>query len=152
MFTQIKRSNMLPQQFDNAFEGIFQDFFNSVKHVDTAEVLKNSHYPKLDIADEDDALLIYATVPGLDREDIDVDFDGETECLTISTKKSTERSDKNYTFKEIKMSSSSRVVNNIRSNIFDVKNISAELEKGILEIKIPRIETKQEAAEKRTST
>lgn len=141
--------NPLFEEFENVFEDVFHGFFNDVQKQDVASVIKSSHYPKLDIADENDALFIYATVPGLERSDIDIDYDESAASITIAIKKSSKRSNKNYTHKEIKMSASYRVINNIRKDIFNVGEISAVLENGILELKLPRVETKEAAEERR---
>ena len=70
-----RRSN-----FDLMFESFWRDtenlFYNETT-VFKPEDKKNS-YPKVDIKETDKAFIVEATVPGLSKEDIKVEFDEET--------------------------------------------------------------------------
>lgn len=90
-----------------------------------------------DILDKGDKYVLQAELPGFDKEDINIDIDGD--FLTISAEHNEEKEesdkDKNYVRRERKYGSFSR-----RFDISNIKHdeISAEYKNGILELDLPK--------------
>ncbi len=97
----------------------------------------------LDVAEDDDAVVIKADVPGLDAKDIDISVTGQT--LTIKGEKAseTETSDegKSYHRSERRYGAFSRTVT-LPGNV-DAENIQAECKKGVLKITLPKLESEK---------
>ena len=88
-------------------------------------------YPKVDVIDNDDSIVIEAEIPGLSKNDVSVDL--EKNILTISGAKR-EKRDVNvrYIKRELKRSSFKRSF--ILNEALDTKKIDAEFTDGVLTI------------------
>jgi len=130
----------------NAFEPwdvLFRDFFNRDSFFLPAESAK-TYYPT-DMYEDDNNLNIDIAVAGLDNEDIKIEE--EDGVLKVSYNKQEESKDENCwadTGKRYIQKSIARRSFNLGWRIsdkkFDLKNINAEIDKGILKITIPKIE------------
>jgi HSP20 family protein len=104
----------------------------------------NSSYPRVNVADLKNEVLIEAEIAGLSKDDVSVEYaDG---MLTISGDKKTELDDADirYVYKELKRSSFKRSFR-VDEVTLDVENITAKFDNGILNVIIPKkevIETK----------
>jgi HSP20 family protein len=120
-------------RLDSAFRGLV-DFDIDNRFTNT---LKKSGYPKVNIVENTDNTIIEATVPGLTKNDVVVDW--KNNILTLSYKKceKTESKDKNYIVREIHQSNFSRsfTVNKLD---YKVDEVTAKVENGMLTIIIPR--------------
>lgn len=92
---------------------------------------------KTDIQDKGDSYLLEADLPGVKKEDIAVDIDGD--CLTISAQRDSQREEKNdqeqYVRRERSYGSYSRS--------FDISNVTSEeisgsYENGVLKLVLPK--------------
>lgn len=93
--------------------------------------------PAMDIAEENDRLLIRVEVPGVEEKDLKVNF--EDGLLMISGEREFERKDdRNYHRIERSYGSFSRSFTLPRN--VDSNKISATYKNGILEIEIPKLE------------
>ncbi len=92
---------------------------------------------KTDIIEEDDRFIIEAELPGMDKDDINLEL--EENILTISARHSQEqeRRDANYLRRERRTGAYQRSfqLDNVRE-----EEISAEFENGILKIDLPKEE------------
>jgi HSP20 family protein len=93
-------------------------------------------FPALDVAEDDEAVVIKADVPGLEPKDIDVSISGQN--LTIKGEKSEETQDtaRNYHRTERRYGSFSRTVT-LPSGV-EADKIKAECAKGVLTITLPK--------------
>jgi HSP20 family protein len=98
--------------------------------------LKKVSYPTVAIRDTHDTVYIDATVPGLKSEDISIDFDDG--YIKVSAEKQGEV-DGEFVHREIHRSSFSRWFP-VDVKVFDVEQISANIEDGILTIAVPKRE------------
>ena len=116
---------MLPRKF--YLNSIFDDFFDEVKNIDM----------KCDVYEKDGIYHIEADVPGLQKEDLSVEYDNG--YLMISTSKEEEKVDKskNYIKKERSYGYLERqfYVGSIKEDMIDAK-----FENGILKISVPKQE------------
>ena len=72
----ILRSSAVPfRQIDSVFDNLFNDFFNTVSRTPFNSVTHKSNYPRVDIRETRDAVTLDATVPGLRKEDVSIDYE-----------------------------------------------------------------------------
>lgn len=102
------------------------------------EFFGNNSYPKVDVTDHPDKIVIEAEIPGLTKEDVSVDL--EQRVLTISGGKRDTVVDENarYIRKELKRSSFKRSFK-LGDNM-KVKDIEADFNNGLLSITVPKRE------------
>jgi len=142
MKSLIKR-NSFPIDIDTAIDRFFSHDFPTFSEFFGNRFFSEGAYPRIDIRDYKDRAMIIAEVPGLEKEDITLDYkDG---MLSIKGKKrevaeeTKELSDDYETIvKEIKYSSFCRKVA-IPEDSYSVNNIKAKHEGVHLEITIPKI-------------
>lgn len=95
--------------------------------------------PATNIIEKDDAFVVEMAVPGMSKEDVKISLEGN--MLTISSEKEMENTDTTYTRKEFSYSSFSRSFSLPKT--IDADKISAEYDKGILKINLPKKEEAQ---------
>lgn len=136
--------------FDSVFEQIEKDFFNFWKNDPFTNVTKKASYPKVDVWEENDKVIIEATVSGLERDDITVEYNGEEELLTISAKTSNKKEDedRDWRHREIHRSSFTRSFH-VDDETFLVDKIDGKVDKGVLRIEIPKREVKEKKETKK---
>ena len=133
----ILRTSSVPfRSIDNVFDNLFNDFFNSVSRTPFNTVSQKSNYPRVDIRETRESVTLDATVPGLRREDVSIDF--EDGFLKLSADRQTPDAD-DFIHREIHRSSFSRWFS-VDEETYDVEKIGAELDNGILSITIPKKE------------
>lgn len=112
-----------PRLFD-----LDEDFFDSDTSAPPANIRETDKEYKLDLS-----------VPGMKRDDFDVDV--ENGVLTISSEKEEERNedDKNFHRREFSYNSFSRTFT-LPDNV-DENNIGAKYDNGMLQVTIPKTET-----------
>lgn len=108
-----------------------------------AAAVRKTFEPAVDIVDEEDAIVLYAEVPGLKAEELDVQVDGN--LLTLSGER-TAPQDRN----QGKVHRSERAYGAFRRSFtlpktVDGEAIEAALKDGVLTLRLPR----KSAAEKR---
>lgn len=92
--------------------------------------------PRVDVFDENGALVIRAEVPGVDVEDIDVTVEGGTLTISGSRRFETETEEKGFHRKEIFEGSFSRKI--LLPEGTDPEAVTATSKDGILEVAVPR--------------
>lgn len=102
------------------------------------EFFGNNSYPKVDVTDHQDKIVIVAEIPGLTKEDVSVDL--EQRVLTISGGKREVKQDDDvrYIRKELKRSSFKRSFK-LGDNM-KVDGIEADFDNGLLNITVPKRE------------
>lgn len=130
MANLIRKNNSVNRY--NDFYDMVDSFFNSP--MDT-NVFESSF--KLDVSEDEDKFLVEAEMPGIEKDSIDIDFDRGQLTLTVNSHTEKDESDekKNYIHKERK---STRMTRSMYFGDIDEENIKAKLDKGILEIEIPK--------------
>ena len=102
------------------------------------EFFGNNSYPKVDVTDHPDKIVIEAEIPGLIKEDVSVDV--EERVLTISGGKRDANFDDDvrYIRKELKRSSFKRSFK-LGDNM-KVDGIEADFDNGLLNVTVPKRE------------
>ena len=103
-------------------------------------VFETGMTPKIDMFEEGEELVIKAEIPGISKNDLDIDLEGDV--LTIKAEKKEEKEEgeegtKHYT-RERRFGQYIRYMT-LPTRV-DAENISATLKKGLLEIRLPKAE------------
>ena len=131
------RASAVPfRQIDSVFDNLFNDFFNTVSRTPFNSVTHKSNYPRVDIRETRDSVTLDATVPGLRKEDVSIDY--EDGHLKVSADKQANDAD-DFIHREIHRSAFSRWFS-VDEEVYDVGKIDASLDEGILSISIPKKE------------
>ena len=131
------RTSAVPfRQIDSVFDNLFNDFFNTVSRSPFTARHQKSNYPRVDIRETREAVILDATVPGLRKEDVTIDY--EAGHLNISADKQVD-SPHDFVHREIHRSAFSRYFS-VDEEVYDIQEIEASLTDGILSITIPKKE------------
>ncbi len=126
--------------FDDRFGDLFEGFFLPVRTSGEGEFKSLS--PRIDINETDSAFEIKADMPGMKKEDIEVDV--QEGVLKISASKEDEHKEE----KDGELVRQERYYGHYFRQIplgtnIDEQQVSASLEDGVLEIKVPKLEQEQ---------
>ncbi|WP_055669953.1 heat shock protein Hsp18 [Desnuesiella massiliensis] len=135
-----RKSNNLRRR-DN-FDDLFNDFFNE-NFLSPFNMMENSF--GVDLKETDENYLIEADLPGVKKEDINVNF--ENNHLTISAKRddSTEEKKENYVRRERHYGEFKRsfYVDNVDEN-----SINASFNDGVLKLVLPKLNKNKDSKRK----
>ena len=131
---------LVPFKFNNGennkgltLNDVFNDFFNESM---LSDLSANGGF-KTDIKETPEEYVLHAELPGVKKEDINIDYDNN--YLTISATKNTDSKEKkeNYLRRERSYGSVSRgfYINNVDKNL-----IKAKFDNGVLTIDLPKKE------------
>lgn len=129
---------LVPFRFNNgennrglSINDMFNDFFND----DMLSEFNSSGSFKTDIKETSEGYVVHAELPGVNKEDINIDYNNN--YLTISAIKNNEFEEKkdNYIRRERSYGSVSRgfYINNIDKN-----SIKAKFDNGVLSVELPK--------------
>lgn len=117
------------------FSDIMDDFFN-----DVVSTRRDTFMPGIDISETDDQFHITAELPGMKKEDIDINL--ENRRLTISGERKFENEEKGKTYHRVETSYGSFNRSFQLPDNVDENSISATYENGLLNITIDKDEEK----------
>jgi HSP20 family protein len=116
--------------FNRHFGSLFDDFFSP------SEGVTANWHPVVDVYESDDAVVVKAELPGVDKKDVAVNLDGR--ILTLRGERSLEKE-----VKEEKFYRRERVYGKFERHFtlpeaVDPESIKADFKDGVLKIEIPR--------------
>jgi len=117
----------------------FEDFYNMLDDffsdglMPGRSLLRDTF--KLDIVEKDNEYLVEAELPGISKDEIDLNIDGDTLCISVDRTEETNSDGKNFIHRERRVSSMSRRVRLADANLDEIK---AKLEDGVLTVTIPK--------------
>ena len=114
------------------FYNMLDDFFND-GFMPSRNLLKDSF--KIDIEEKENEYLIEAEVPGVSKEEIDLNVDNEDLCISINRVEESNNDGKNYIHRERRTNSMSRRIRLAGAKLNDIK---AKLDDGILTVTVPK--------------
>lgn len=114
------------------FYNMLDDFFGD-NWLESRSLFRDSF--KVDIKEEDKEYIIEAELPGVNKEQINLDVDQENLCISVNHLEERKEERENYIHKERRTSSMARRIRLVDS---DLDNIKAKLENGLLLIKVPK--------------
>lgn len=94
--------------------------------------------PELDIAEDENNIVVSADLPGMKSEDIDISISGNTLTIRGERKQEEEKKGRNYYRLERCYGSFARSVD-LPSSV-DASKVSASYKNGVLEITLPKVE------------
>jgi HSP20 family protein len=101
----------------------------------------SSFYPSVDIAEDDKKIVLKTDLPGVEEKDIEVTVDDGTLTLSGERKFEKETKEENFHRVERRFGSFSRSFA-LPENV-DADNVSASYKKGVLEVTLPKTESKE---------
>jgi len=129
-----RKGTNLPQSI-NGFENFYNmldDFFSD--GLMPSRNLSRDTF-KIDIEDRENEYLIEAELPGIKKEEVDLNIAEENLCITINRTEEVNKDGKNYIHRERRASSMSRRIHLAGANLEEIK---AKLEDGILTVTVPK--------------
>ena len=151
MQTNLTKKSELPffrdefvSSFNKIFDVLMKDSFPNFSDQFGIDYFERGSFPKVDIIDNLNDVVIYAEIPGLNKEEIDITV--KNGVLTISghaTEKTNlkETGNSKFILKELKHSSFKRAF--ALGDNLDVKSITADFKNGILAIGIQKLQKKE---------
>jgi HSP20 family protein len=100
------------------------------------EISLGTWYPAVDIHENDEAIVLQAELPGLKKEDIDIEVKENILTLKGERKQSTEIKEQNYYRQERSLGKFSRSFT--LPAVIDPAKVVASYKAGVLEVKIPK--------------
>ena len=111
---------------------VFDAFFGGR----TANGATRRWIPAMDLVETDDHLLLKADLPGLDRDDVEIEIrDG---VLTVSGERKTEHEDSSNGYHRVERSYGRFSRSLSLPQGVDADQVQAEFDKGVLEVRIPK--------------
>jgi len=125
---------------DRVFDKLFEETFPALSHGFGPGIFQYGSYPKVDIKEYKDKVVIEAEIPGLTKDDIDIQvkMEGKDKCLVLTCNKNEEVKEEGarYLHKELKKSRSQRSF--ILGENLDEEKIIAEFKNGNLTISLAK--------------
>ncbi len=111
-----------------------------------SELAKRSELrvPNVNVIEKDDDLVVKAEVPGIEKKDIDISVTENTITIKGKTSKEEKEEKGDYHRCEISKASFSRTIT-LPSEV-DVEGTKAKMSNGVLEVTLPKVETKKRHA------
>lgn len=113
-------------------------FFNLELDDDDSTLSTAKWTPAVDIAEKDDHFLIEADIPGVDPKDIEVSM--ENGFLTVKGERESESRDEKDGYSRVERSHGSFYRRFSLPDTADSENVSATSNKGVLQIKVSKVE------------
>lgn len=131
---ELLRDSMIPSHMMNMFDHLFND---------TAGKLERNVFftPRVDVVEREKQFEIHVSLPGLKKEDIKIDIDGDMLTISGERKFKNDNKEDKYHMVENFYGSFSRSFT-LPENV-DRTNINAEFTDGILRLDMPKAEVKE---------
>lgn len=130
---------MVPYQPTSLLSQLYREMDRAFGALDRSDEAATSDWlPAVDIKEEDDAFVIHADVPGVDPKDIDVQM--ENGVLTIRGERKWDKEEEKEGYKRVERVRGSFFRRFTLPDTADAENITAKVDKGVLEIRIPKHE------------
>lgn len=139
-----KRDDLLAEfmmPFDRMFDEIIKANFPAMQSKYGGDFFEKGSYPKVDIFETKDALVIEAAVPGMTRDEITVDVHDGILMISGEKRSGDSNNEGNYIYRELKRSTFRRSWT-LAENL-DPNKISAKLENGMLYLSIGKIQIEE---------
>ena len=81
--------------FDSFFDNVIQKAFPEFGQEFGVQFFGNNSYPKVDVLDNPDCITIEAEIPGLSKDDVSVDLDGDVLSI-IGNRQNVDTKDTKY--------------------------------------------------------
>jgi|TARA_A100001391_G_C4970482_1_gene252505 HSP20 family protein len=156
--TKLKVYNHFPvkhfnrDEFLTPFDRIFDDFFRSsfpgLSKDFGEDFFSKGSYPKVNVVDNADSIVIEAAVPGLTKKDVQVEIQDNVLTIKAESNQNSAVENSQYVKREIKRSAFQRSFN-LGENL-DQEKITGECENGVLALTIPKVIPEEKEKKVRT--
>ena len=119
-------------------QNLFDPYAREVEGEDNSNVVTSHWRPAVDIKEEEDRFVIYADLPGVDPEDIEITM--EQGVLTLKGERSEETTKEREGYKRVERVNGSFYRRFSLPDIADAERIEAKGKNGVLEITLPKQE------------
>jgi len=133
--TQLSRRNAQLNDVYHLMNSFFNDDFYKQNYIDGLSL--SEEYLRVDIQENEKEYIIEAEVPGVNREDINIDYKDQYLIIEVNTKKENEETKDNYIRRERSQKSCRRTF--LMADLQNT-NITAKLDNGVLKIFAPKVE------------
>ena len=124
------------RRLQREIDSIFDGFFPTRPTGDNGDA--SVWTPRLDLTETDDAYFVHLDLPGLKKDDLEINFEDGT--LSISGERRAEATDENRRFVRVERSYGRFFRAFSLPQAVDVEKIEAHFEDGVLEITVPKTE------------
>jgi len=135
--TPYNKRNLQNRRSEDDFYSIIDNFFN--QDFSPMRDLEKDTF-KVDIKDEGDKYIVEAELPGIKKEEVEVDYDDGKLTIGVERKEEVNEENDNYIHRERRMASMRRCA---YLNDVDIEKVDAKLENGLLSVTAPKIEGKE---------
>lgn len=126
--------------FDEMFDRAFQNPWSLLEDVRPV-VNRDWFQPAVDVDEHDDAYLLSVDLPGVRKEDVKIDLNGNV--LTVSGERKTEQERKTGQSRRYELSRGKFLRSFTLPATVDAANVEASMEDGVLRIAIPKAEAQK---------
>lgn len=123
------------QTIQDRINRMFDDFFRPDFALDSAV---GTLYPPVNIVDHEKDLVLEAELPGVKKEEVQIEVHGNLLLLKGEKKESREVNEENYRLQEVRTGSFSRTFT--LPNEVEAEKVKAEYKDGVLRITLPKVE------------
>ncbi len=98
---------------------------------------EGTRMPMVDLREENDRYVVQAELPGMNKEDVSIELDGDVLQITAHKEHEVEEKDEGYLRKErgsMRFYRQVRIPENVNQ-----ENVKARMENGVLEISLPKM-------------
>jgi HSP20 family protein len=128
------------QTIQQEMNRLFNTFFDPSGNLRNGEV-QRTWIPPMDLVEEQDHFIVRADLPGMAEEDVSIEL--EDNVLTISGERTRSQEESNEGYYRLERASGRFARSLTLPEAVDPESISARLEKGVLELKIPKPEERK---------
>lgn len=135
-------------EFLTPFDRLFDEVFNNFGVTPYAGSYTKTSFPKVDVVEYIDKLVLEADVAGLNKEDVSVELEGDTLTIRGGKKPASTETDNNarYVYREIKRSSFVRSF--AIGDGIDKSKIKVDYQNGAIKIVLPRVKVEEQKPQK----
>ena len=146
MTTIVRRNNLAPRAFsknefltpfDRLFDDMLGSMFPTVSRDLGEDFFHKGSYPKVNVINNDESVLIEAAIPGMRREDVSVEVAEGVLTIQGTSNQHEDIKDGQYVKREIKRSAFQRSFR-LGDNL-DESQIKGNYDNGILTLTIPKV-------------
>jgi HSP20 family protein len=142
----IRRAGLAPRAFtrnefltpfDRLFDDMLRNMFPTISNDLGDDFFSKGSYPKVNVIDSGNNLVIEAAIPGMSRDEVDVEVIDKVLTIRGGSNQHKDVGDNQYVRREIKRSAFQRSFR--LSENLDAENISGAYDNGVLTLAIPKL-------------
>ena len=123
--------------FDSLLNELFNDNFAPLKQAFGDDFFVRGSYPKVNVVDTDDSVIIEAAIPGMSKKDITLKIDNDVLTISGTSNQNSDYEGGTFVRREIKRSKFERSF--ALSDNIDNEAITASCNDGVLMLTLPKV-------------